>query len=341
MIRFYSLIIVIIVGIISNMLALIVLSKSHIKKTSTGVYLIFLSFADTIVLSGEFLRWLHGTYNGSHILGIDLMNNSAACCMIFNYIRYFGRIWSCWLIVIITVERYLSIAYPLRVNSVSKPKKAMIICFIEMAVAAFVCLPAFFTLGIKRTGSPPMSRCAMTNKVLYEWLVLFTTIFAGEMFLPSIIVFSFTILILRHLFKASQLRRIISISQPHSSSTQLTSTLLGLALTFIFIRLPYIITYMVRRHSQYKGATWEELPMHVSLDISYVLSVANYAINFFLYCLCGSIFRSELKRVLCCQQRQRPSATYILDHQSSPSRNRLSRVHYNGLGVGNTTLAAV
>lgn len=306
-IRFYSLIVVISVGIISNTLALIVFSCSYMRKTTSGIYFIFLSVADTFLLSGELLLWLNSYNSQGPVLGVDFMNTVDVWCKLIYFVRYTGRIWSSWLVVIITVARYLSIAFPLKVAQFSGPRTAVVVCVIELLVSCLVCTSPFFTLGVYPYKAN--LRCLITDHTLYKWFG-WVVIKLGELILPSVIVSIFTALILKKLTKATQRRKQLSQGQrqmlARSSESQLTVTLLGIAITFVFVRLPYSITYYI---NEYKEEMWKPLNKWTSFyiyaanAIAMVLAVTNYSINFFLYCFCGSSFRNEFWRVMRCRSR--------------------------------------
>lgn len=78
--------------------------------------------------------------------------------------------------------------------------------------------------------------------------------------------------------------------------------LLAVATTFIIIRLPYIVCYYIdlEKRSLFKDLDgWKSLTLYTLKTVTYVIAVINYAINFFLYCLSGSLFRKQFRSLLC------------------------------------------
>ena len=83
---------------------------------------------------------------------------------------------------------------------------------------------------------------------------------------------------------------------------QLTAMLLAVASTFIIIRLPYIVCYYIdlEKKRLFKDLDgWKSFTIYTLKTVTYVIAVINYAINFFLYCLSGSLFRKQFRSLFC------------------------------------------
>ena len=119
----------------------------------------------------------------------------------------------------------------------------------------------------------------------------------GELVIPSVVVCIFTALIIRKLSEASKHRkRVLRMSSSVSQERQVTYILLAVAITFVVIRLPYVVTFYVNEYKEELWphlSDWEKFYIYAANRIAYVLSVVNYCINFFLYCLCGSTFQVQ------------------------------------------------
>ena len=300
---FYALAFIIPIGIVANCLAFVVIGLSYMCRSTTGHYLLSLALADTTLLLGEFLLWLNSRVDQAYTpkMGITFIDTIDFWCHFVNYVRYSGRLWSSWVTVIITAERYITIAFPLRVGRISTPCKAKIVIIIEILTSLTLASFVWFTLGAGvHEGTP---RCLIVKPHAYKYLSLVIMGF-GELMIPSLVVCIFTALIIRKLTQATRNRRLQlegqrMLRKPSlvSQERQLTYILLAVAITFVLIRLPYVVTFYI---NEYKEEMWPHLSdfesfyIYAANRIAYVLSVVNYCINFFLYCLCGSTFRYKI-----------------------------------------------
>ncbi len=303
-IKFYMLIIIIPVGIVTNILSLSIFFTSSLKKQTTAHYLISLAFADIFLLLGELLNWINTErIRGEPLLG-SFMTTHDLWCKLIMYIRYAGRLWSSWLVVVITVERYIAIAFPHRVSLISTPFKAKIFIIIEMLLSFTISIFPFFTVGVYTydNGQYNMTGCFYYNTEEYK-IASITIMGLGELFVPSVVVCIATALIIVTLRKPRMFRRYSM--RENSPKAQLTTMLLAVAIVFLAMRLPYLLLFHI---DMLKFKIWSppgettKFVIYASKSVAYSLAVLNYSINFFLYCLCGSTFRNAFKRLYGCME---------------------------------------
>ena len=95
------------------MLCFIVFVKSKIAKTATGIHLTFLAIADILVLFTVFVfmsdEWT------KYIAIPGLRNENLFMCKMALFTINVGFLWSGLLVASGTVERFLSVAFPLKV----------------------------------------------------------------------------------------------------------------------------------------------------------------------------------------------------------------------------------
>ncbi len=297
--------IIINLGLVCNLLALLVLvTSSSIRRTGTGSYLIGLAVADTMFLVGDLLRWMHFKRSDwtAYFTEVSLMHNSMVWCKLVYILRYAGKLSSAWITVAITTQRFAMIRNPLKI-AVTTSVARIVVAGIGVSSTLLALFP-LWTIGIEQ------HKCSITNRPLYNamnWAVLRV----GSLLLPGVIVVVFTVLILKHLY---QTRYNISIDlreEMHPTTLrrkeleerQLTAILLAVALVFLLFRLPYTVAYYL---NHFKRDLWGNLDTDTSdvifdaYIISQVIATANYAVNFFLYCMCGKKFRHELCLFLGC-----------------------------------------
>ena len=104
LIRFYSLAIIIPVGLLLNTLACVVFLRSKLKKLATALYFSALAFADNTVLFAELLNWLSTEANRKeYVTGLHFVHRISAACKFVQFLRYFGWLLSAWLVVTICI----------------------------------------------------------------------------------------------------------------------------------------------------------------------------------------------------------------------------------------------
>jgi len=84
---------------------------------------------------------------------------------------------------------------------------------------------------------------------------------------------------------------------------QLTFMLVGVCLAFVCLRLPYTTSYALYEYTKQPNSTRsaeDDLPYHVAKQITDVIATTNYMVNFFLYGLCGSYFRQQIRAAFHC-----------------------------------------
>ena len=314
---FYCLAVILPVGIICNIFCVAIMSSSRkLRKSTTAHYLLALACADTVFLIGEMLRWSSWSAYGRPITGLRLTHDYDVICRLTHYLRYSGKLMSAWMIVVITAERFIIIAFPLKVSSISTLPKARAV-IILVVILSFT-LGAFPLWTIKQGLHKKQATCMYTNPKEYSMWSNVVLRF-GQLLIPSFIVFMLTGLIIFYLLKAGNRRRNLQhywqaaggATQRQTSlcvESQLTMMLLFVAVAFLLLRLPYTLTYYL---DYYKKSLWPDMShyqsyqLYVTLKVSDIVATTNYAVNFFVYCFSGGIFRQQVKICLQCRNIRR------------------------------------
>jgi hypothetical protein len=223
-------------------------------------------------------------------------------CRTTFFLRYAGKLASAWITVAISAERFITIAYPLKVTRISTPTVARITILLIYMVCGGLGAYPYWTIGLSTWGNS--TYCAYTDPDGYEiWsMVVLRT---GSLFLPAGVIFILTILILVFLHRAKRQRNRslnpgAKIRMASSRfDIQLTLMLICVALAFLILRLPYTVTFYL---NNYKDTIWVDPPLdacqsyrlYIANKICDLLAITNYGVNFLLYCLCGSTFRGRL-----------------------------------------------
>ena len=304
-VRFVGLAIVIPVGLVFNTIAFLVFATSWLRHSVPGRYFMALAVADTMVLLGELLIWLNTKHSLYFRLGITFLHTSDVACKWIYVFRYAARIWSSWVTVAITIERFLTVTFPLRILSNSNPKTPLIVVWCLGLISLILASFPLMTLSAGYHRNTPLCSVAKDQYGAFTLCILLIIGVGGEL-LPISIVFVFTTLIIRALTRARQHRACATEGQPLTSSrkgeAQPTTALVSIATAFVITRLPYVATFFLINHSHHLSiSATSRYYIYIAYCISYILGTSNYAINFLLFCVTGSTFRAELRRCLHCR----------------------------------------
>lgn len=320
---FYGMCIVGPFGLMGNLLSVCVFLRSpSLRKTTTGQWLVALAIADSTVLIGEIIRWL--SFRRVHInrgffyyfppsLGLNFFDTTSAGCKITHFLRYSGSLSSAWITVAIAVERLIAVAWPLKIVDISTPRRVHIL----IALIAFgsLALGLFPFWTVDRVFEKNGPRCRISNPSAYNlWNDI--VIKVCSLVIPCVLITVLTMAIISLLYRARKRRKTClsaSIKSRQQSTavrlismeTQMTIMLVAVCVSTAALRAPYTIAYYIRSNIWYTRRSSEtEITSYFASRSTDLINVINYAVNFILYCLCGSSFRKECAKLLwCCSKR--------------------------------------
>lgn len=310
--------IIITIGTIGNILSFVVMLQREMRQTSTFFYLAALAVADTVVLVMSALKTWIRLFSGFEMLHISNLS-----CKVFMFCTYLSLHLSAWLIVAVTVERFIVVWFPLKATSICSAKRAK---FTTCGIAlGFFLLNVhlFWTAELITSPRSGRSQCAMSqnNKFLYHdvlpWVHL--TLYS---FLPFVSLLVFNVLIILSLVKhrqtiTSQMTK--DDRRTRYNHRKLAVTLLCISFVWMLTTTPSALYTVLPLRPQ--SASQEATLFFVKV-ICYIFMYVNHSINFFLYCITGQAFRRQLLKVMCrmCRQRQKPKPKLMFRASRSGSR---------------------
>ena len=300
--------ILLITGLIGNILSIIILRHSK-KRSSINTYLSVLALADiSVLIFGLLSTWVH------EVSGVDVFRSRNALCKVWNWIAFSSSIFSVWLIVAITTERFIVVCFPLSAQRVCNKRRTKgIIIFI---LIFSLCLNAhfLFTTGIVNHESTRLCDALDGYKhfvrKIWSWMDA-----AVYFILPFLIISALNTVIVAKVVKATRRRR--SLQQPkHDKSVgcdnrtrrdvKLNVMLLAVSITFCISSSPMVVL-MVTEVLFDENAPPEKLAaLFLARTICELLMYVNHAINFLLYCVSGGQFTETLIKLLICRTRYTP-----------------------------------
>jgi hypothetical protein len=279
----YLFIITILIGILFNIPAFIVFSRKKFKNTIFSTYFRYLCISDTITLLFKFEYIFY-------LKVFDWRSSSIYLCKIINYFVYLIPSFSIWILVVISLDRYLSIVYPTRFLF-RKLKKNQIL--ISLAIIIFhaifwLSVPLLANITVKNNSSIDKSIC---NYGPFEVDIMDIM---DSSILPLLLMFCSTLLTLRTLYMSrfkSQNNQQQSTIKPRDIKFTISS--ISLNVLFFLFNIP-LTTFLVVKNFIFIEIHLKSLLGLIFASFFYV----NYCNVFFISYFLNLMFRKELKLML-------------------------------------------
>ena len=206
----------------------------------------------------------------------------------------------------------------------TKKRTAIAVCGIFVVS---ICL-ALFPIWTMEADKFPWGEvyCVAIDYYLY-YTLLFVATRGLSFIVPAVFLSVFTKLIIKNLRRsARESKRLRGNHEQEnrrdtSVETQLTKMLVCVATAFVLLRLPMavmhsIYMYYIWAYNIFLDARqdWFWYRFDVALLVCKVIDLLNFTINFFLYCVSGSQFRTALREMfsihnlVCCKRNQTQSS---------------------------------
>jgi len=284
-------IIITIVGLIGNILTIILLSRKRNRKSSTAVYLSALAMSDILILVfGPLCDWLEVMYH------VVIWEYGEVACKLQTFLQYASSSTSSWLLVVVTIERAISVTFPHKVKSQCTKRLAIIVVAITWALVYAANLHFLFGMGHTYN---KMCDAISDNYIYFSQYILPWIDFCLCFACPCVLLLIGNAVIIRQLGIHHHRHQYLTNShRPNNLSVSLILVLVDLV--FIITVGPIYIFSIVFPY------------MQASLEPETIVTVArfwgpmlnclwetNAALNIFLYVISGTKFRNELKTLLC------------------------------------------
>ena len=236
-----------------------------------------------------------------------IFGSSVMFCRIIAFIASVFGILSSWLIVLISIERFMAIRYPLKVHIYFSMKRTYIALSI---LKVLICMNSFyyiFAFSVFDADDRPICHLhGLDEKVAFTITIIISLLYSFIPFGIMTILNTLTVMKLksRQEFHARlQHNRQSTASRDRSMVAMMLSVCVLFALTtFPIIAVSVVTTHVVTyiKGVGIMGNSFNEW----SFVIAVVLSNINNSMNFFLYCMTGSVFRNALFSLLKCKKMQ-------------------------------------
>ena len=138
--------VLILVGTFGNFLSILVLVRKSMRSSTTMFYLTALSFGDLFTLYTGLLRYWIEAFDQ-----VDIRNKTDAGCKIHTFLVYFSLDFTVWILVAVTLERWLCVSLPFRAKRICSLKMSRIVVIVIICVLFCKNMHFFFTVELVHT----------------------------------------------------------------------------------------------------------------------------------------------------------------------------------------------
>ncbi|XP_041349327.1 galanin receptor type 2-like [Gigantopelta aegis] len=301
-----------VVGLLGNTATFVALQGDPFSNMPSSYILGSLAIVDssrlvTILFKEDFfIAWV----------GSDVVAASRTWCKTFVWFVHCTKILSAWFVVLVCMERFVVICFPLHTRRICTKTNAL------KGIAAVAVVAVVFS-GIWTLSSEIINSQCITTFSTPETKLWATTLIVMGSFLigilPMTILLLLTPIMCLVLYRYRRTRkRLASAVTPHTNNcvTKLSSMLITLCVTYVILQLPLILSHNLAKARGESVNTTDYLPLLALYKVGSVLEAANHSCNFFLYIACNSIFRRKVVNFVLSRRR---SGSTVLSRSSDNS----------------------
>ena len=298
---------IVLFGLIGNILAAVILLRKRFRSRSITIYLLTLAVTDSIfLLSNTMLAWAVEI-----MTKVKLQSFTDIGCKFNKYFLLVSRAISAWVIVVLTVERFLATSIPHISMALNTRRRSAcstaVVTGIVLAVYGYTFYVYDDAYGV----------CYWTEEIilLNQHLLLNMFDFLFYSFTPATILATCNSMFIFMMFYSRILRK-ETANSCGLDTRSVFIIVITTSVAFIVLTMPMTIFQIVY--------TAGMKPKNKDLyPVLYALDLLNHAINFLLYCFSGPAFRKECRLLFRCRPKRRPRITIITDDVASLPRTSI------------------
>ena len=311
--------VVLLLGTFGNAMTVLILRRLRSGWSALTVYLTALALSDTVMLvSGALPVW------ALKVLAVDVYASHAVVCKLGVWAMNASASLSAWVLVALTAQRAASVVWPHRVNVICTRHKSVVIVVVIAVLCGLLYSHTLFGYEVVKVGNGTSQSCTFASVAYQEfWVGVWVRV---DMFVYSVLPCACLLcsnavlgwklaLSVKHAdetFSATGAGRRghgqdRSLRKKKASAATVTIVIVSTA--FVVITLPTMTYNTVHYDYASDGADARDLHRFL-FDFFFVFGLSNFGLNFYLYCLTGSKFRAEFRKVMvgCCCQRPASSS---------------------------------
>ncbi len=294
------------IGIISNILAFVVLSTRAMSTTSSSVYFRALAVTDSINLA-IFLAIMVVRKYQSHVRSLWYCKTSFFAYSSFTCL-------SSWLVTLMTLERFVVVMFPLQTAAWFSRRRALIVVIVATVISLAIGLYTFWLVNINDVSG----LCGYKLSTHYHVVAgyqMFEIVFGS--YIPIVGVFLLNCMIVVQLCRAQRLKKSMTkeravekraddtTKKRGNDAEKVAPMLLSISVSFFFFNAPYASFVASMPYWVDRGRPGQYASGALVQQVTMMLMLLNYTTNFFFYSLTGTRFRREFLQLFCGKRKSR------------------------------------
>ncbi|XP_052076952.1 galanin receptor type 2-like isoform X3 [Mytilus californianus] len=288
--------IIFIVGVFGNLGIIFVLCRMKQWKKITYNFLFIHSISDTTVLiTGLTRRWILATFD------LDIRTISDFGCKLDVFMIYFSMHISSWILVSITVDRFVKTRFPLHYRSATFSSLLKIILLVPIVLSFFIDGHLIITNGLMKVQNEYVCNNTSSESYNYEekYYVFIDLVWLS--LLPFMLMFMMNIFIGDSLRSSGRYHESFMHHKDYKkrnkrSSKSLTRMLFFTSIYFLITTFPISIFFVVDSFTTSKNIL-KSAQLGLSESILYLIQFTNYGINFYFYVNVNATFKKNLPAI--------------------------------------------
>lgn len=298
--------VVAVVGITGNFLSLLVLKTRRFRNKSYSHYLCSLAVFDTLVLCGKLVHRVDSLLSVAGSNPGLFASFGDALCKIQNFTEHVCYLMSSWLVLFMTLERFIAVQFPFKKDTLCRSRNAVTVIVVVFASMSY---SQIFRLIVVEN---VQGHCGAPDRYGFVYLALHIYLYQIilQFMLPAVLILICNLSILRKIrqLKATVYRQNTSGTsgrgQGQKQWHKTTLMLLLVSFTYLVCLFPNVLLSLLIHISILTNPSIARILFVKLNDLRGVLeffSELNYAANFYIYVFSGLQFRYALRNV--CSRR--------------------------------------
>ena len=273
----------IVFGTIGNILSFLIFSRPALRSSHVAFYFRVVAISDTLALNmGLIPNWFRD------MKIVNLFPPQNVVCRLKLYSKYVLADFPVWILVLMTIERFISVYSPLGVRNICTRRRVRFSVFVVVLAVLVINVPVLILFGGSKNG------CFLIYPKLAStvWPLVDLTVYC---LLPFLIMLTSNSAII---YLVGSRRREFIQDRVGNNLAAMTATLIVVCIVFIVLTLPFVVySVLVKVYMHTKIPPWFNI-FHI---VASILRYVNNSVNFLLYSLSGKPFRRELYNMFCCK----------------------------------------
>lgn len=315
-VKIFATFLILLVGLIGHSLTISVFGQKKFRKNSSNVVSLCLAINDSLFLIINCfeditidLKELYLTNLNNEIINslLNLVNENLFTCCMIHYLKYVLRFLSAFTFTELTIHRLFAVYFPFWIKLKTK-KLAWKTIMATVITSLIANIWILFTYEIIHDDDKNFCQVKQSMKSkYYEFNMINVFVIVAVPILTILICNS---LIIVKLFKRNSEQLISFISKKNSSnsivqmtkvfigddkSKTLTKRLIFKSFIYVLFSLPYILTWSSFVLGNREKSYFDQVNWFLCFQVTELIYNINFSLHFYMYCISGSLFRSQLK----------------------------------------------